>query len=166
MQIANPLYDTVFKYLLDDEPVARLFLSELLGREIVELTYDVQELLVPKNEPHTDTDDHTKPLIRVPFFSVLRLDFGAKLRLAHPDPLHEYEKVLIEVQKSNNINDVMRFRRYLGMQYSSKHNATTDDDGNAVPISIYPIYFLGEGLPDLKGHGVAEVLRIWNEPLP
>ncbi|MEY4926593.1 MAG: hypothetical protein RI894_1029, partial [Bacteroidota bacterium] len=37
MQIANPLYDTVFKYLLEDEPVASLFISALLGREIVEL---------------------------------------------------------------------------------------------------------------------------------
>ena len=48
MQIANPLYDTVFKYLLDDEVVAKLFLSELLGREIIELTYDVKEILAPK----------------------------------------------------------------------------------------------------------------------
>jgi hypothetical protein len=53
MQIANPLYDTVFKYLLEDEPVAKLFLSALLEREIEELTYNPQEMV----QKATNTDD-------------------------------------------------------------------------------------------------------------
>ena len=39
MLIANPLYDVVFKYLLDDKKVAKLFIGVILGVEIVELEF-------------------------------------------------------------------------------------------------------------------------------
>ena len=35
MTIANPIYDTVFKYLMEDERIARTILSALLKQEIV-----------------------------------------------------------------------------------------------------------------------------------
>ena len=38
-RIANPIYNGAFKYLLDDNRVARLFLSTMIGEEIVELTF-------------------------------------------------------------------------------------------------------------------------------
>ena len=44
MRIANPIYDVVFKYLLDDEKVARLVLSALLGKEILELAFRPTEI--------------------------------------------------------------------------------------------------------------------------
>lgn len=34
--IANPIYDAVFKYLMEDERVAKTLLSALLQREVVE----------------------------------------------------------------------------------------------------------------------------------
>ncbi len=34
LQIANPIYDVVFKYLMNDEKVAKLLLSALIGREV------------------------------------------------------------------------------------------------------------------------------------
>jgi len=37
MQIANPLYDVVFKYLLDDNKIARKFIGLIIGREILKL---------------------------------------------------------------------------------------------------------------------------------
>lgn len=37
MIIANPKYDVVFTYLFEDEKAARLVLSALLGREVLEL---------------------------------------------------------------------------------------------------------------------------------
>ncbi|HLA34289.1 MAG TPA: hypothetical protein VJ001_05410, partial [Rhodocyclaceae bacterium] len=43
MQIANPIYDAVFKYLLEDNQVAKLMLSTLLGEEVVELHFSPQE---------------------------------------------------------------------------------------------------------------------------
>ena len=33
--IANPIYDSVFKYMMEDEKVANILLSALLKKEIV-----------------------------------------------------------------------------------------------------------------------------------
>ena len=35
MIIANPIYDIVFKYLLEDERIARIILSALLKKEVL-----------------------------------------------------------------------------------------------------------------------------------
>lgn len=35
MTIANPIYDIVFKYLLEDERIARIILSALLKKEVL-----------------------------------------------------------------------------------------------------------------------------------
>ena len=43
VQIANPIYDVVFKYLMDDEKVAKLLLSALLGLDIEALEYCATE---------------------------------------------------------------------------------------------------------------------------
>jgi len=44
VRIANPIYDVVFKYLLDDEKVARILLSALLGREVLDLKVRAAEV--------------------------------------------------------------------------------------------------------------------------
>jgi hypothetical protein len=44
VRIANPIYDVVFKFLLDDEKVARLVLSALLGKEVLELQFRPTEV--------------------------------------------------------------------------------------------------------------------------
>jgi hypothetical protein len=43
MIIANPIYDVVFKYLLEDIEIARELLSTILGEEIVSLNLRPQE---------------------------------------------------------------------------------------------------------------------------
>ncbi|MGH9841342.1 MAG: hypothetical protein ACREEM_21520 [Blastocatellia bacterium] len=43
MLIANPIYDSVFKYLLEDADVAREFLATILGEEIVSIEVKPQE---------------------------------------------------------------------------------------------------------------------------
>ena len=35
MTIANPIYDIVFKYMLEDERIARIILSALLKKEVL-----------------------------------------------------------------------------------------------------------------------------------
>lgn len=35
MKIANPIYDVIFKYLLEDNEIAKYFLSLILGIEVV-----------------------------------------------------------------------------------------------------------------------------------
>ncbi len=161
MHIANPLYDTVFKYMLDDEPVAKLFLSTLLGREIVELHYNPQEILNQYSEPeekqeqeNESKNDNTAK--KLTFFSILRLDFAAKIR----DKDGQYHIVLIELQKASNGSDIMRFRKYLAAQYGNKSNSRRTSSGKIITIPILPIYFLGEGMSYIKGHSAVKVERI------
>ncbi len=37
IHVANPIYDSVFKYLIEDERIARTLLSALLKKEVVEV---------------------------------------------------------------------------------------------------------------------------------
>ena len=130
MRIANPIYDVVFKYLLDDEKVARLVLSALLGKEVLELQFRPTEVHHEAVKP-----DGTQLL-------VLRMDFAATLR--QEDGARKL--VLIEIQKARTAWDVQRFRRYLGSNYASPENVYLDPEGKQQALPIVTIYFLGEGL--------------------
>jgi len=126
MRIANPIYDVVFKYLLDDEKVAKLLLSALLGQEVLELDGRATEVRHEAN----------------PSLLVLRLDFAATVRLEDGSS----KLVLIELQKAHNPVDVLRFRKYLGSQYADRNNIVADSAGRAHGLPIVTVYFLGEGL--------------------
>ena len=130
MRIANPIYDVVFKYLLDDEKVARLVLSALLGKEVLELQFRPTEV-----HHEAAGKDGTQLL-------VLRLDFAATVRLQDGGR----KLVLIEIQKARTAWDVQRFRRYLGSNYANPENVYLDPDGKKQVLPIVTIYFLGEGL--------------------
>ena len=78
--IANPLYDSVFKFLMEDEIVARTLLSALLKKEIVSVEMRPNE--------YSNREDG-----RV---SIFRIDFGAIVR----EENGEEHLILIEVQKS------------------------------------------------------------------
>lgn len=47
MKIINPLYDKVFKYLVENDQYARKVLSIILDTEIVELSLGQQETVAP-----------------------------------------------------------------------------------------------------------------------
>jgi hypothetical protein len=130
VRIANPIYDVVFKYLLDDEKVARLVLSALLGKEVLELQFRPTEVHHEAVKP-----DGTQLL-------VLRMDFAATLRMEDGGR----KLVLIEIQKARSASDVQRFRRYLGSNYASPENVYQDPDGIEQALPIVTIYFLGQGL--------------------
>jgi hypothetical protein len=130
VRIANPIYDVVFKYLLDDEKVARLLLSALLGTEVLELQFRPTEV-----HHEAANQDGTQLL-------VLRMDFAAAVRLEDGGR----KLVLIEIQKARSAWDVQRFRRYLGSNYSSPENVHLDTEGKKQALPIVTIYFLGEGL--------------------
>lgn len=129
MQIANPIYDVVFKYLLDDEKVAKLILSSIIDMEIEELEFRPTEHRSEINQSLT----------------VFHLDFMAKVK----KPDGNYNIVIIEIQKAKLPGDIMRFRRYLGEQYLSPKNITTEVINDKVvnkAIPIISIYFLGHKL--------------------
>ncbi len=128
--IANPIYDTVFKYLLEDLDIAREMLSVLLGRNITHIEMKPQEVQAE---------------ISSESLTVFRVDFKAIIRLPNGD----YEKVLIELQKAKHLLDITRFRKYLGDNYQ-RSDLITLPDGTVqeVPLHIVAMYFLGFRLSD------------------
>jgi hypothetical protein len=120
MIIANPIYDTVFKFLMEDLSIAKTIISVIIGEDIVDLS-------VKPQEETTFSEKY--------FLTVFRLDFKAIIKTVDGTE----KKVLIELQKSKNSFDLQRFRHYLGKNYS-----TPDDlDGYRVSLPIVPIYFIG-----------------------
>ncbi len=61
--IANPIYDSVFKFLLEDNRVARILLSALLKRE-------VRDVQMRRNEYSN---------LQQTRISIFRIDFSAKI---------------------------------------------------------------------------------------
>lgn len=128
MIIANPIYDVVFKYLLEDLEIARLFLSRIIGEDIVEVKLQPQE--------HTSRSERFEIII-------FRLDFKAIIKTK--EGIHK--KVLIELQKGKTAGDITRFRKYLGDNYR-KEDMAQEPDPNALPIIT--IYFLGFRLKNIE----------------
>ena len=114
MYIANPIYDSVMKYLLEDNKLARLFLGTIIGHKIEKLEPRPQEYVLDLDE----TGQARRRRKSSPFLTVYRLDFAAKIRL--PDGTQQL--VVLELQKAKFYTDIMRFRRYLGQQYANKEN--------------------------------------------
>jgi hypothetical protein len=77
--IANPIYDTVFKRMMENERVAKFFIGTLLEQEIESVEVKPQEF--------TYIDE-------LAGLAVFRLDFIATLRTEKG----ELKKVLIEIQ--------------------------------------------------------------------
>ena len=121
MQIANPIYDTVFKYLLEDNDAAKLLISTIIDEEIVKLDFMPQESIL-------DIEKKTLTVYRLDFKAVIKTKNGTKI-------------VIIEIQKAKFATDIMRFRKYLGEQYIRGENEK---------IPILSIYFLGYSLEHIQ----------------
>ena len=112
MKIANPIYDVVMKYLLEDNKLARLLLGAIIGAKIEKLDFRPQEYVL--NLDSKKIASNKKKRGDSPFFTVYRLDFSARIRFSNG----VQQIVVIELQKAKFATDIMRFRRYLGDNYS------------------------------------------------
>ena len=126
MKVANPIYDIVFKYMMEDERIARTILSALLKVEV----------LAVEVRPHEYSDDTHDNL------SVFRIDFGATIR----DAEGNQKLILIELQKTWLETETLRFRQYLGVRYSNPKNMQSD--GSALPMVA--VYILGHKVGDIE----------------
>ncbi len=126
--IANPIYDSVFKFLMEDERIAKTILSALLKKKIKRL----------QARPHEYTN-RTRETI-----SMFRIDFSAVIE----EENNKESLILIELQKTWLETETLRFRQYLGAQYSDKRNIRKDSrKGYALPMVT--IYILGHRLGDI-----------------
>ena len=149
-KVCNPIYDTVFKYLVEDERVAKVLLGGILNKKIVSVEMKGHEC-----EYHSENQ-----------LKLLRFDFAGTIE--NPDGTKE--TVTIELQKASEPEEVMRFRTYFGLQMASKSNADCitkyhrDKDKTPYTIlkarHIYGIFILGHSLgngfeyPLIKGNTV------------
>ncbi len=129
MTIANPIYDAVFKYLMEDKRIARTILSALLKENIIEVDM----------RPHEYSNGQRELL------SVFRIDFGATI--LKPDGSEEL--ILVELQKNWLPTETLRFRQYVGSQYQDPRNIVEDSaDRHALPMVT--VYLLGHTLGDIE----------------
>ena len=123
IQIANPIYDSVFKYLMEDERIAKTLLSALLKKEVVAVE-------MRRNEYTNGVRDN---------ISMFRIDFGAHVK----EPDGTIRLVLIELQKTWLETETLRFRQYLGAQYSNPENVPSENNKDGYAIPMVAIYLLG-----------------------
>ena len=71
MIVANPIYDIVFKYLMEDERIARTILSALLKKEVTDVK-------VRRNEYSNSNREN---------LSIFRINFGATIQVERGTPL-------------------------------------------------------------------------------
>ncbi len=134
MLIANPIYDSVFKYLLEDLEIAKGLISLILEEEITELSFQPQETSVEGR-------------IGAQLVTIYRLDFKAVIK--NPDGSHK--KILIELQKSKRFANIKRFRGYLAENYRKEELITLPSGKQAErALPIITIYFLGFRLNEIE----------------
>ncbi|MCL1942258.1 MAG: hypothetical protein FWF54_01720 [Candidatus Azobacteroides sp.] len=148
MLIANPIYDTVFKRLMENKRIASFFVETLIGEQVEDIA------MVPQEYTYDRTKKKEKEGIGKEenwvILSVIRFDFVATIRTAGG----ENKKVLIEIQKSNKPGDLMRFRTYLGEQYRRIDMVEVAGGKIEKALPIISIYLLGFTIPEIKATAI------------
>ncbi|MCL2281767.1 MAG: hypothetical protein FWC26_00440, partial [Fibromonadales bacterium] len=152
MLIANPIYDTVFKRLMENKRSAKFFIQTLIGEQIEDIAMMPQEYTyhakVKRDKKQEEAIEDSKKEWEI--LSIIRFDFVATIRNADG----ESKKVIIEIQKSSKPADLMRFRTYLAEQY--KHRDVVEVASGKVEqaLPIICIYLLGFKLTNIKSAAI------------
>ena len=136
MEIANPIYDAAFKYLMQDDRAARLLVGRIAELDVESLELRPQEMAAPRDRGQGEDAAAAPPL------ALFRMDFAARVRTAEGGQ----RQVLIEIQKTNAPTVVERFRAYLGRQMCSPSNVVAHPSGRREAVPIVTIYLLGYDL--------------------
>lgn len=123
INVANPIYDSVFKFLMEDERIAKTILSALLKEEVLSVEI--------RRHEHTNTTRDS--------LSMFRIDFAAKVR----DEKGNEKLILIELQKTWLETETLRFRQYLGAQYPTPENIVKEGENEGFAAPMVAIYLLG-----------------------
>jgi len=150
MLIINPLYDNAFKYLMDNEQMAKMVLGIVMGETVVSLQSKPQE-----TQMYTDSSRKTA---RYDFKAIVRGSDGAD------------RCILIELQKYKHPDPVQRFREYLAENYR-KEETIIDTHGKEQrqSLPIVTIYILGYNITqaEILALQVHRSVRdiIWDRPV-
>ena len=120
--VANPLYDAVFKYMMEDERIAKTLLSALLQKTVIAV----------------EMRRHEYPNISRDAISMFRVDFAATVL----EDDGSKNLILIELQKTWLETETLRFRQYLAVQYNNKENMRKETKGKYA-LPTVAVYLLG-----------------------
>lgn len=145
MIIANPIYDSVFKRLIEDIEIAKEFIGRLIQARVIELDPRPQEM--PRISPALGVDGKT--------LRYFRMDYAAIIEAIPTDSEEKppnRKKVLIELQRASEGPGIVRFRNYLSAHYaipvpavenrSSKkkgRKGSADSEVKSAPPEVLPI---------------------------
>ena len=143
--IPNPIYDVVFRYLMQDPKSAKIVLSTLINEKIKSLdfrplTYAKKKLENEKEvknikirDPRTERD-----------IKLFHLDFTAVIELSDGTE----ELVMIELQKVDGEGDIFRFKQYIAENFQKKRKIEIKDPDTDeprtidMPYRLIPIFIL------------------------
>lgn len=131
MRVFNPIYDTIFKFLMEDIEVAHGLISLIIEEEVVEL--------IPA--PQESTSFELK--LKYNQLPLIRLDYVAIIKTLSEKGEEQYHKVSIEVQKSPFVPEMGRFRKYVSEKYARQSEFKTDKDSvQKAYLPLKTIYFI------------------------
>jgi len=131
--IPNPIYDVVFKYLMEDNESAIIILSTLLNEKITKLKFEPVSHTEKIKDPETENE-----------IKLFHLDFTATIELKDGSE----ELIMIELQKANRASDIFRFKRYISANFQKKiEKEIVNPQTKAIekiykPIRLIPIFIL------------------------
>ena len=128
--VANPIYDSVFKFLMEDERIAKTVLSALLKKEILSV----------------EMRRHEHPNITRDNISMFRIDFAAWVK----EDDGQVRLILIELQKTWLDTETLRFRRYLAAQYNAEENMLKEGDARKFAVPMIAVYLLGHRVGNIN----------------
>jgi hypothetical protein len=142
--IANPLYDTAFKWLMENMEIALFIIKTIIGEQVVDIEVAPQERIIKKLRKKKVGEGQNTVSVEV--FSMIRYDFIAKIRTEQD----KYKNVLIEIQKSSNPGNLKRFRSYIGELYKKVDLLDSKKGKVEKSLPVIGIFMLGFTLPDIK----------------
>ena len=146
--IPNPIYDVVFRYLMEDEQSAIIVISTLINQKILSL--EPQPLTHSEKKQMEEDENGEEIEIKKNTFKtkdnlfMFHLDFKAVIELENG----EREIVMIELQKASAPSDIFRFKRYISRNFQQKQNKeiidpiTKDNKIVEAPLRLIPIFIL------------------------
>jgi hypothetical protein len=141
MVIANPIYDVVFKKLMENESIAKFFIGTILEQNIEELKVKPKAFSYLKND-EKELPDVKKDIKEQSSIYSFRSDFIATILT----DAGERKKVHIEIQKVKNNIDLMQLRDNLGKNYDEEDTGYYEKQ----ILPIVTIYILGFNLPEFE----------------
>lgn len=142
LHVANPIYDTVFKYLMEDDRSAKIFLSALLKQQVIKVEM--------RRHEYTNGNRESIAMFRIDFAATMKLDDGGE------------KLVLIELQKTWLETETLRFRQYLAVHYANPENIHEENGSERYAVPMIAVYLLGHSVGEIDDPVVYVTKKAYN----